>query len=136
MRALGAVAQQTQLGHASTHRGHIPLGPPHATAHVHAQDLTAAAPSHRALRSRDGDTPVQRRLCIRKEQLSGVAALPQLCLLCGGREETPVHMHLGCAHSRLLLPHYRQAVQEAARHLPPGDKALWVSWRSAGDEWT
>ena len=42
-------------------------------------------------------------------------------------------MHVGCAHSRLLWPHYRQAVHEAARHLPPGDKALWVaSWRSAG----
>ena len=28
-------------------------------------------------------------------------------------------------------------MQEAARHLPPGDKALWVaSWRSAGAEWT
>ena len=42
-------------------------------------------------------------------------------------------MHVGCAQSRLLWPHYRQAVQEAARHLPPRDKALWVaSWRSAG----
>ena len=48
-----------------------------------------------------------------------------------------MHMHVGCAHSRLLWPHYRQAVQEAARHLPPGDKALWVaSWRSAGAAWT
>ena len=46
-------------------------------------------------------------------------------------------MHVGCAHSRLLWPHYRQAVQEAARHLPPGDKALWVaSWHSAGAAWT
>ena len=28
-------------------------------------------------------------------------------------------------------------MQEAARHLPPGDKALWVaSWRSAGAAWT
>ena len=46
-------------------------------------------------------------------------------------------MHVGCAHSRLLWPHYRQAVHEAARHLPPGDKALWVaSWRSAGATWT
>ena len=35
------------------------------------------------------------------------------------------------------LPPYRQAVHEAARHLPPGDKALWVaSWRSAGATWT
>ena len=42
-------------------------------------------------------------------------------------------MHVRCAHSQLLWPHYRQAVHEAARHLPSGDKALWVaSWRSAG----
>ena len=48
-----------------------------------------------------------------------------------------MHMHVGCAHSRLLWPHYRQAVHEAARHLPAGDKALWVaSWRSAGATWT
>ena len=46
-------------------------------------------------------------------------------------------MHLRCTHSRLLWPHYRQAVQEAARHLPLWDKALLVaSWRSAGVEWT
>ena len=46
-------------------------------------------------------------------------------------------MHVGCTHSRLLWPHYRQAVHEAARHLPPGDKALWVaSWRSVGATWT
>ena len=46
-------------------------------------------------------------------------------------------MHLGCAHSRLLWPHYRLAVHEAARHLPPGDKALLVaSWHSAGATWT
>ena len=46
-------------------------------------------------------------------------------------------MHVGYAHSRLLGPHYRQAVHEAARHLPPGDKALWLaSWRSAGAAWT
>ena len=48
-----------------------------------------------------------------------------------------MHMHVGCVNSRLLWPHYRQAVHEAARHLPPGDKALWVaSWRSAGAIWT
>ena len=30
-----------------------------------------------------------------------------------------------------------QAVHEAARHLPAGDKALWLaSWRSAGNTWT
>ena len=46
-------------------------------------------------------------------------------------------MHVVCLHSSLLWPHYRQAVHEAARHLPPGDKALWVaSWRSAGATWT
>ena len=46
-------------------------------------------------------------------------------------------MHVGCAHSRFLRPHYRQTVHEAARHLPPGDKALWeASWRSAGAAWT
>ena len=54
------------------------------------------------------------RLRIRKERFSGVAILPQPCLLCGGQEETAVHMHVGCANSRLLWPHYRQAVQEAA----------------------
>ena len=80
---------------------------------------------------------MQRRLCFRKERLSGVAVLPQTCLLCGGPEETPVHMHVGCAHSRLLWPHYRRAVHEAARHPRPGDKALWsASWRSAGATWT
>ena len=80
---------------------------------------------------------MQRRLRIRKELLSGVPILPQPCLSCGGPEETPVHMHVGFAHSRHLWPHYRQAVQEAARHLPPRDKALWVaSWRSAGAAWT
>ena len=46
-------------------------------------------------------------------------------------------MHVGYAHSRLLWPHYRQAVHEAACHLTPGDKALWVaSWRSSGATWT
>ena len=137
MRALGEVAQRAQTDHALTHRGHTPRGAAHATAYVHARDLTATATNRRALRARDGHTPVQRRLCVRKEWLSGVAVLPQPCLLCGGPEETPVHMHVGCAHSRLLWPHYRQAVHEAARHLPPGDKALWVaSWRSAGATWT
>ena len=137
MQTLSTVAQQAQLDHALTHRGHTPLGAAHATAYIHAGDLIAAATNHRALRARDGHTPVQRRLRIRKDRLSGVAILPQPCLLCGGPEETTVHMHVGCAHSRLLWPHYRQAVQKAARHLPPGDKALWVaSWRSAGAEWT
>ena len=137
MRTLGKVAQRAQTDHALTQRGHTPLGATHTTAYVHARDLTATATNHRALRARDGHTPVQRRLCLRKERLSGVAVLPQPCLLCGSPEETPVHMHVRCAHSRLLWPHYRQAVQEAARHLPPGDKALWVaSCRSAGAAWT
>ena len=137
MRTLGEIAQRAQTDHALTHRGHTPLGVAHATAYVHARDLTATATNHRALRARDGHTPVQRGLRVRKERLSGVAVLPQPCLLCGGPEETLVHMHVGCAHSRLLRPHYSQAVHEAARHLPPGDKALWVaSWRCAGAAWT
>ena len=42
-------------------------------------------------------------------------------------------MHVRCAHSRLFWPHYRLAVQDAARHLPTEDKALSVAtWRSAG----
>ena len=133
MQTLSTVAQQAQLDHALTHRGHTPLGTAHATAYVHARDLTVAATDDRALRARDGHTPVQRRLRIGKERLPGVAVLSQPCLLCVGPEETPVHMHVGCAHSRLLCAHYRQAVREAARLLPAGDKALWVaSWRSAG----
>ena len=79
---------------------------------------------------------MQRRLRVRKERLPGVAILPQPCLFCGRPEETPVHMHVGCARSRVLWPHYRQAVEEAACHLPPGDKALWVaSWRSVDAAW-
>ena len=137
MRTLGEVAQQAQTDHALTHRGHTSFGAAHATAYVHARDLTATATNRRALRARDGHTPVQRRLRVRKERLSGVAIVPQPCLLCGGPEETPVHMHVGCAHSQLLWPHYRQAVHEVDRHLPPRDKALWVaSWRSAGATWT
>ena len=136
MRTLGAVAQRAQTDHALTHRGHTPLGAAHATAYVHARDLTATTTNHRALRARNGHRPVQCRLPVRKERFSSVAVLPQPCLLCGGPEETPVHMHVGCAH-RLLWPHYRQAVQEAAGHLPPGDKTLWMGlWRSAGAAWT
>ena len=137
MPALGEVAQGAQTDHALTHRGHTPLGAAHATAYVHARDLTATATNRRALRPRDGHTPVQRRLRVRKERLSGVAVVPQPCLLCGAPEETPVHMHVGCAQSRLLWPHYRQAIHEATCHLPPGEKALPVaSWRSAGATWT
>ena len=43
MRALSEVAQRAQTDHALTHRGHTPLGAAHATAYVHARDLTAAA---------------------------------------------------------------------------------------------
>ena len=137
MRTLGEVAQRAQTDHALTHRGHTPLGAVHATAYVHARVLTATATNHRALRARDSHTPVQRRLRVRKERLSGVTVLPQPCLLYGGPEETPVHMHVGCTHSRLLWPHYRQAVHEAACRLRAGDKALWVaSWHSAGAAWT
>ena len=137
MRALREVAQRAQTDNALTHRGHTPLGAAHATAYLHTRDLTATATSRRALRARDGHTPVQRRLRVRKEWLSSVAVLQQPCLLCGSPEETSVHVHVRCAHSWFLWPHYRQAVHEAARHLPPGDKALWVaSWRSAGATWT
>ena len=136
-RTLRAIAQRAQADHALTHRGHTPVGAAHAKAYVHARDLTATTTNHRALRARNSHTPVQRRLRVRKERLSGIAILPQPCLLCGGQEQTPVHMQVGCAQSRLLWPHYRQAVQEAACHLPPGDKALWVaSWRCAGAAWT
>ena len=137
MRTLGEVGQRAQMVQVLTHRGHTPLRAAHATAYVHARDLTATATNRRALRARDGHTPVQCRLRVRKERLSGVAVLPQPSLLYGGPEETPVHMNVGCAHSRLLGPHYRQAVHEAARDLPPGDQAMWVaSWRSAGATWT
>ena len=137
MRTLSAVAQRAQTDHALTHRGHTPLGAAHKAAYVHTGDLTMTATNHRALPARNGHTPVQQRLRVRKERLSGVAVIPQPCLLCGGPEKTPVHMHVGCAHSRLLWAHYREAGQEAARQLPPGDKALWVaSWRSAGAAWT
>ena len=137
MRTLSTVAQQAQLDHALKHQGHTPLGAANTTAYVHTWDLIAAATNNQALRARDGHTPVHRNIRIRKERLSGVAILPKPCLLCVGPEETLIHMHVGCAHSRLHWPHYRQAVQEAARHPPPGDKALWVaSWRSAGAAWT
>ena len=105
MRALGEVAQRAQTDPALTHRGHTPLSAAQATAYVHAQNITATATNRRALRARDGHTPVQRMLRVRSERLPGVAVVPQPYLLCGGPEETPVHMHLGCAHSRLLRPH-------------------------------
>ena len=124
MQTFGAVAQQAQRGQASTHRGHTRVGTAHATVYVHSRDLTAAATNHRALRARDRHALVQRRLRIRKERLSGVSVLPQPCLLLWGRRETPVHMHVGCTPLGLFWHHYRQAVQEGARHLPPGDKAL------------
>ena len=137
MRTLGEVAQPAQTDHALTHRGHTTLGAAHATVYVHARDLTATATNRRALQASDGHTPVQRRLRVCKERLFGVAVLPQPCTLCGGPEETPVHMHVGCAHSRLLWPHYRQAVHEAARQLSHGEKALWGAlWSSAGATWT
>ena len=85
MRTLGAIAQRAQADHALTHRGHTPLGAAHATAYVHARDLTATATNQWALRARDGHTPVQRRLRDRKERLSRIAILPQPCLLCSGQ---------------------------------------------------
>ena len=59
MRTLSAIAQREQTDHALTHRGHTPLGAAHATAYVHAGDLTATATNHWVLRARDGHTPVQ-----------------------------------------------------------------------------
>ena len=47
MRTLGEVAQRAQTDHALTHRGHTPLGAAHATAYVHARDLTATATNRR-----------------------------------------------------------------------------------------
>ena len=47
MRTLGAIAQRAQTDHALTHRGHTPLGAAHATAYVHARDLTATATTRR-----------------------------------------------------------------------------------------
>ena len=133
MQTLGGVAQRAQLDHASTHRGHTALDTAHATAYVDTRDLTVAATNHRVLPARNGHTPVQRRSCTQKEQFTGVTIPPQPCPLCGSQEETPVQMHVGCANSRLIWPHYRQAVQKPARHLLLGDRALWVaSWRSAG----
>ena len=95
--------------HALTHRGHTPLGAAHATAYVHARDLTAAATNRRALRARDGHTPVQRRLRVRKERLSDVAIVPQPCLFCGGPGRDPG------AHARGLHP-----LAAPLAPLPPG----------------
>ena len=81
MRTLCEVAQRAQTDHALKNRGHTPLGAANATAYVHARYNTATATNHRALRARDGHTPVQRRLRVCKERLSGVAVLPQRCLL-------------------------------------------------------
>ena len=75
MLTLDTVAQQAQLGNASTHRGHTPLGMAHTKAYVHTSDVTAAATNHRALQARDGHTPVQCRLHTRKERLSGMNVL-------------------------------------------------------------
>ena len=122
MRSLGEVAQRAQRDHTSTHREHTPLGMAHATDLVHVRDLITTTTNHRALRARDGRMPVQSRLRTRKERLFGVSILPQPCLFCGGREETLVHMHVGCTDLRLLWAHYHQTVQEAARHLRPATK--------------
>ena len=107
MRTLGEVAQRAQTDHALTHRGHTPLGAAHATAYVHAGDLTATATNCRALRARDCHTPVQRRLRVRRERLSGVAVLPQPCLLCGGGDPG--------AHARGVRP-----LTASLAPLPPG----------------
>ena len=122
------------LGHATWSHHLVPNCLRHNSIHIH-KSAYALETIHTCIS--DGHTPVQRRLRIRKERLSGVAIVQQPCLLCGGQEETPVQMHVRCAHSRLLWPNCRLAVQEAARHLPSGDKALWVASRhSAGAKWT
>ena len=64
MQIFSTGAQRAQMDHALTHRAHTPLGAAHAAAYVHARDLSATATNHRALRARDGHTPVQRRLRI------------------------------------------------------------------------
>ena len=122
MRRLGEIAQRAQTDHALTHRGHKPLGAAHVTAYVHARDLTATATNDPALRARDGHTPVQRRLRVRKERLSGVAVLPQLCLLCAGPEDTPVHMHVGCAHSGSSGPTTTRRCKRRPATSRPGTK--------------
>ena len=61
MQRLSTVAQRAQMDRAPTHRRHTLLGAAHATAYVHARDLTATTTNHRALRAGDGHTPVQRR---------------------------------------------------------------------------
>ena len=100
MPTLGAVATRAQHSHALTHRRHTPLGTAHVSAYIHARDLTAAATNAPPLRAREGHipshTPVQRRLDIRKEPLSGVSVLPRPCPLCGGKKESPLHVHMGC----------------------------------------
>ena len=137
MRVLGEVAQRAQTDHALTHRGHTPLGAAHATAYVHARDLTVAATNRRALRARDGHTPVQRRLRVRKERLSGVAIVPQPCLSAAARKRPRVHMHVGAPTRGLLWPHYarRYTRRPATSHLgtrPCG----WPRGAPQGATWT
>ena len=98
------VAQRAQTDHALTHRGHTPLGAAHATAYVHARDLTATAINRRALRARDSQTA---RLRVCKERLSGVAVNPQPCLLCTGGDPG--------AHARGVRP-----LTVPLAPLPPG----------------
>ena len=47
-------------------------------------------------------------------------------------------MHGGYIQSRLLWPHYNQEVQEAAPHLPAGNKEHWPSAQlpAVGAGWT
>ena len=107
MRTLGALAQRAQTDHALTRRGHTPLGAAHATAHADARNLTATATNHHALQARDGHTPVQRRLGVRNERLSGVVILPQPCLRRPGGDPG--------AHARGMRP-----LTAPLAPLPPG----------------
>ena len=137
MRTLSTVTQRAQMDHALTHRGHTPLGAAHATAYVHARDLTATATNHRALRARDGHTPVQRRLRTRRERLSGVPSSRSCASSAAARRRPRCTCTWDAPTRGSSGPTFRQAVQVAARHLLPGDKDLWVaSWRSAGAAWT
>ena len=137
MQTLSTVAQQAQLDHALTHRGenNPGCGPRHGLRPRPGPHRSGNQPLGAAGQRRPHAGAVQaphlEEAAIRR-RLSP-AAVPPLRQSGGD----PGHMHVGCAHSGLLWPHFRQAAQEAAGYLPPGDKALWVaSWRSAGAKWT
>ena len=137
MGTLGTIAQRAQTDHALTHRGHTPLGAAHAPAYVHARDLTATTSNHRRCGPR---TATRRCNAGSASERSGSPASPSSfsCASSAAARRRPrCTCTWGAPPSRLLWPHHGQAVQEAACHFQPGDKALWVaSWRSAGAAWT